>query len=284
MTIQTALLRAITTLRSTSTSAQLDAEVLLSSVMRQPKTWLLAHHDHAMTTVQTVKFRSLVTQRKNGMPIAYLTGHREFYGLDFSVNKHVLVPRPETETLVEETIRAARQLEKRSATAKPRIADIGTGSGCIAITLAKYLPRALIFASDVSMPALTVARRNAARHRLSSRITFVRGNLFTPFQSIVKRKPIDIIVANLPYLRKPELAGVKHEPRIALYGGKMGIEVIDRLLARARHYLAPHGALLLEIASDQAGSISYAAQRQFPEKNVRTIQDLAGRDRVVIIE
>ncbi|MBI5037920.1 MAG: peptide chain release factor N(5)-glutamine methyltransferase [Candidatus Kerfeldbacteria bacterium] len=281
MTIQRALLNAITTLRPVSTSANLDAEVLLAFVLHKSKTWLLTNPNHTITSAQAARFRSLIQQRKKGMPVAYLIGHKEFYGLDFVVTKSVLVPRPETELLVESVIHQARELEKKIGAAKLRIADIGTGSGCIAISLAKYLPQSEIFASDISETALNIARKNATTHKLMSRITLLHGNLFSPYARVTKRKPLDIIVANLPYLHKEELANVKHEPRTALYGGKMGIEVIDRLLSRATHYLAPHGAILLEIAPAQAGAIEYAAKQQFPGKTIQIIQDLSKRDRVI---
>ncbi len=283
MTIQQTLLRAIRALRPISTSANLDAEVLLSYAMNKSKAWLLAHQSETPTTRQAASFRALLTKRKRGVPIAYLTGHKEFYGLDFEVNPSVLVPRPETELLVEETIAIARAIHKQIDRKKLRIADIGTGSGCIAITLAKFIPDAQIYASDVSAAALRVAEKNAKTHKVSSRITFLRGDLFSPYTAVIKKGLLDVIVSNPPYLKKKELPAVKHEPEVALYGGKMGIEVLDRLLARATHYLAPHGAILLEIGADQAGAVDYAAQQQFPEKSVRTMKDLAGRDRVVVV-
>lgn len=284
MTIQQTLLRAIRKLRTTSTSANLDAEVLLSFVTKKSKAWLLAHQSESLSPHHTSTYRTLVTRRSRGVPIAYLTGHKEFYGLDFSVTKSVLVPRPETELLIEETISVARAMYKRMDKKKLRIADIGTGSGCIAITLAKFLPEAHIYASDISPAALAVAEKNIAQHKVTSRMTTLRGDLFSPYNAVIKKGLLDIVVSNPPYLKKKELNDVKHEPEQALYGGKMGIEVLDRLLARTPHYLAPHGAILLEIGSDQAGAIEYAARQQFPDKSVRIIKDLAGRDRVVIVE
>jgi release factor glutamine methyltransferase len=212
--------------------------------------------------------------------IAYLTGHKEFYGLDFIINKNVLIPRPETELLVEETIKTSRQL---AALNKPQaICDIGTGSGCLAIALAKYLPEAKIYATDISKKALSLAKKNARTHKVLKKVNFMRGDLLRPL--ILKKIKVNIITANLPYLTHDELLDVRHEPKTALFGGKMGIELIERLLMQSPAVLNPCGTILLEIAPTQTKLIDYIVEQHLPGKKVSFIKDLAGRDRVVKIE
>lgn len=280
MIIQKALLSAVSKLKKQNqTSAHLDAEVLLAFVTKKQKTYLLSNIEKRLTVSQVKKFNSLISKRQRGMPVAYLTNHKEFYGLDFYITRDVLIPRPETELLVETAIKAARQLYK-TADEPVVIADIGTGCGNIAITLAKYLPFSKLIATDISKKAIEVAKKNARHHKVLKRITFKKGDLLKPLK---KFKP-NIIVANLPYLTKDELANVRHEPKQALYGGKMGLVLIQKLLSQAPKVLARNGIILLEISPAQVKAINYFVEQHLPEKIISTIEDLAGRDRVVKIK
>ncbi len=286
MIIQEALTRAVEKLRGNEIpSAHLDAEVLLSSILRISRASLLAHTGQRLTTKQIKKFRILVAKRAKGQPVAYLIKKKEFYSLEFLVDKRVLIPRPETELLVDETIQQARTMKSR--TPPPLIVDIGTGSGCVAIVLAKYVPFARIIAIDRSPGALTVAKKNARVHKLLSKILFLHGDLVKPLARVKRpdgtRAKADIIVANLPYLTKDELANVPHEPKEALYGGKLGMEYIERLLMQASGVLAPSSVLLLEISPRQTKALEYLVEHHLPDRTVTFKQDLAGMDRVAII-
>jgi len=220
MTIQQALLWAITKLsNSKSTSTHLDAEVLLGFALKKSKNYLFAHPEKNITENQKNKFKKIINKRHKGVPVSYLSNHKEFYGLDFYIDRNVLVPRPETEQLIEETLRSAR--EQYSANKrKVVIADVGTGSGCIAIALAKYLPEVKIYATDISPQAILVAQRNARQHKVIKKISFKQGDLLKPLSRSLKKNPLDIISANLPYGTKEEYQNVKHEPRIAIDGGR----------------------------------------------------------------
>ncbi|MDD5040759.1 MAG: peptide chain release factor N(5)-glutamine methyltransferase [Patescibacteria group bacterium] len=281
MTIRRALLTAITTLRSSHTaSATLDAEVILSFLLHKPRGYLLAYPERKLTPNQASVFKKLIRRRLRGVPVAYLTGHREFYGLDFLVTNATLIPRPETETAVEESIRIGRAMAKAAPDKKTAIADIGTGSGCIAITLAKYLPRAKLYAVDISNKALAIAEKNARQHTVVKRIHFLRGNLLSPIPRKIK---LDLIIANLPYLTTDELQNVPFEPKIALDGGKLGLELIDRFMEQLPDRLAPGGIALVEIAPSQVKAVDYFVERSMPEKKVNFLKDLTGRDRVAKI-
>ncbi|MDP2684373.1 MAG: peptide chain release factor N(5)-glutamine methyltransferase [bacterium] len=284
MDIQKALLSAKKKIDQHNPSeSQLDAEVLLSFVTKKPKTFLLTNLEKKLTPSQLNKFNRLIEKRKKGIPVAYLINKREFYGLDFYVNESVLIPRPETETLIEETIKKARFLNQSMEKNKSDtlvIADIGTGSGCIAIALAKYLPYARIIATDISEAVLKIAKKNARHHKVLKRISFKKGNLLKP---ISKKNEIDIIVANLPYLNKKELVNVAREPKTALYGGKMGLELIDELFIQLSDF-EKIPILILEIAPHQFKAIDYFSERKLNKKMSPPVKDLAGRDRVAIVE
>jgi len=286
MTIQQALLSAVKKLQNKNIhSPHFDAEVLLSFVLNKPKGYLLSHQDKKITTRQLNKFNLLISRRQRQTPIAYLTNHKEFYKLNFYINEHVLIPRPETETLIEEAIKCTRHLQKTINHKPLTIIDIGTGSGCIAITLAKYLPDIKIIATDISEKILAVAKKNAKKHKVSARITLKKGNLLKPLLKKTKQPPvIDILVANLPYLIQDELANVRHEPKQALYGGKMGLELIERIISQAEQVLNPNGVILLEISPTQVKTVDYLVEQHLPNKKVFFIKDLSERDRVARIE
>lgn len=226
------------------------------------------------------RFDSYLERRLRHEPSAYITGRREFYGLEFEVTPAVLVPRPETEMLIEATIELAR----RYAGAGPyRVVDAGTGSGCIAVAIACALPAAALIATDVSTDALDVARRNARRHGVETRVDFRQGDLLAPLEMAV-----DLVVANLPYVTTaawqalpPELRD--HEPRAALDGGADGLDLLRRLLDAAPAVLRPAGAVCLECGAGQALDVVAYARGGFADAAIETRRDLAGHERVVLI-
>ena len=258
-------------------SPRLDAEVLLAHVRGCPRIALYTAFDESVAAADRTRFRELVKRRGAGEPVAYLVGSREFFSLPFSVDRSVLVPRPETEGLV------VRVLDICRAAAGPRIADAGTGSGAIAVALAKHLPRATFAATDVSAEALAVARANAARHGVADRITFVACDLLG---DPAAAGPWDVIVSNPPYVREDEFAALPrdvrdHEPRGALVAGPRGVEVVERLAAAAATQLVPGGWLVAEIGPAVAEAAEAAVAAQAALEPGSTLKDLAGLPRIV---
>ena len=261
-------------------SPRLDAEVLLAHVLGQDRAWLYkqplqAHLDQEVLN----RLAELLDRREQREPVAYLTGHKEFFGLEFEVNPSVLIPRPETELLVETA------LQLTQGRFSPSIVDVGTGSGCIAVALARRLPAAQVWAVDISPQALIVARRNAQRQTVAGRVDLVQADLL---QSVAG--PFDLIASNPPYVSRSELAATmqpevaRYEPRLALDGGEKGLAVIDRLLAQARTKLKPAGWVLVEIGAGQGRAALRLAAGYFPGAEIELRQDLAGLDRLLIIK
>jgi release factor glutamine methyltransferase len=257
-----------------STTPRLDAELLLAAVLQWPRSRVLAEYALVPSTQQLAAFEVLVARRMQREPIAYLLGSREFFGLEFAVDRRVLIPRPETELLVERALAFAAARTGR----RLRIADIGTGSGAIAVALAVHLPHAEIIAGDISPDALAVAAANAARHQVSQRISLRRGDLLEVIDA-----PIDLLISNPPYTLIDEIEpGVAaHEPHLALDGGPDGLMFYRRLLAGAGAVLQPGGALLLEIGAWQGADLLRMTAAALPHAAVRILPDLAGLDRVV---
>ncbi len=263
-----------------STEAPLEAELLLRTVLGYDRAELYRHLREPISPHRTARYRSFLERRLGHEPTPYILGRKEFSGLSFDVTAAAIIPRPETESLVELVIAFARG---RVAPAQLAIADIGTGSGAIAIALAHALPSAHVIATDVSSEALTLAQRNGRRHGLAGRIRFRHGNLLEPLPA-----PVDVIAANLPYVTTadwqrlaPEIRD--HEPRLGLDGGSDGLRAIARLLHRAPAYLRPGGALFAEIGDDQGRSAARLAREAFPNAKIKVTPDLAGRDRVLAV-
>lgn len=258
-----------------SESPRLDAEVLLATVRGCSRILLYTAFDEVVPDGVRARFRELVKRRGDGEPVAYLTGTKEFFSLAFDVSPAVLVPRPETEQLV------VRAIDLVRGEGSPRIADVGTGSGAIAVTLAKHLPSAEIVAIDISPAALTVAKANAVKHGVADRIEFVESDLFA---NVGPGRPFDLVASNPPYVRDDEFEGLPrdvrlHEPKQALVAGPTGVEVIGRLAAEAADRLSPGGWLLVEIGPPEASEAavrSVAGLRGEP-----TLRDLAGIPRVL---
>lgn len=274
----TALRQATARLAPTSRSPRLDAELLLAAACGVSRTRLLAEWDTPLSPCEQVGFEELVARRAVGEPIAYILGRKEFYGRPFIVDPRVLVPRPETELLIEQVLDWARGRDEPAHT----IADIGIGSGCIAITLALELPHSHVIAVDISVDALAVARQNAALHDVSSRLTLLQGDGFGPLQ-----EPVDVIASNPPYtiLEEVEPDVRRWEPHLALDGkGEAGLDMIGTLLAAAPPYLRPTGLLVMEIGAWQGCTVQKMAQAAFPKAQIAIRQDLAGRDRLLVLQ
>ena len=255
-------------------SARLEAQILLAHALGCKKIDLYVRHEDEPSEDKRTAFREMIKKRAEGMPVAYLVGHREFYSLEFGVSPAVLIPRPETETLVMEALRRFKPLTT------PSVLDIGTGSGAIAIALAKQNKSALVTAVDLSPSALIVARANADRHGVSDRITFLEGDLFGP----VAGQTFDLIVSNPPYIAHAEFPsldiGVRDfEPRSALDGGPDGLDFYRRIAADVMNHLAPGGSVLVEIGFTQEPAVRelFAARLDVGP----TYKDAAGRPRVV---
>ena len=259
-------------------SPRLDAELLLAHVLGANRAAVLARPDRHLTPKQLTRYRDLVSRRAEREPLAYIVGQREFFGLEFAVDHRVLIPRPETELLVERALQIARSRGRGI-----QIADVGAGSGAIAVTLAVNLPEATVYALDESAGALVVTARNARHHGVGGRVHCLQGNLLAPLEA-----PVDVVTANLPYVAADEWQALppeirEHEPRAALDGGADGLYLIGSLLAVAGPYLQPDGVLLLEIGACQGSAVMALAEQYFPRAGVRLLQDYAGLDRLVEI-
>lgn len=260
-----------------SESPRLDAEILLAHARGCPRIQLYTNYDEPLTDAQRATMRDLIKRRAAAEPVAYLVGHREFFGLDFQVSKDVLIPRPDTETLV---VDAIEWLNPQEA---PRVLDIGTGSGCIAVSLAVNCPNAKVTAIDLSPVALDMARSNGDRHKVADRICWQLGDLFAPLK---EGETFELIASNPPYIASAEIetlsADVRlHEPRSALDGGPDGLAIIRRLIAEAPQHLAPGGKLLLEISEEQAEAVTQLLTANGHYDDVVVLKDLSKQPRVV---
>jgi release factor glutamine methyltransferase len=253
--------------------AFLESEVLLRYVLKITRTQLHLDYSKALSPDQEKTFENLLERLLIGEPLAYITRCREFFGLDFYVDKRVLIPRPESEHLVETALEYSQNHRVSS------LADIGTGSGAIAVCLAKNLPQVKIYATDISNDALEVARTNCQKHAVSDRIILLQGDLLKPIP-----EPVDIIIANLPYVKKADLSrmpSAKYEPVSALDGGKEGLDWIFRLGRQLEGKLTPEGCLLLEIGLGQSESVTAFFHGLFPSASTESKSDLAGIDRII---
>jgi release factor glutamine methyltransferase len=266
---------------SGSPTPGLDAEVLLRHVLDIDRTTLFVRFPEPIAAEALAAYDDLLAERARHIPVAYLTGEREFMGLPFEVDPGVLVPRPETELLVSWAVAWLGQREKERVT----VVDVGTGSGAIAIAIAASMPpvwSGRIIASDISPDAVAVAASNRDRHDPDHRITLVQGSL-----SSWLRGPVDLMLANLPYLRPEQLAdnlSLDAEPRLALDGGPDGLDLIRQLLADAPRVLSPGGAIGLEIDPSQRNAVVDLARRAFPTSDILVLSDLAGLDRHITIQ
>ncbi|HEU5345831.1 MAG TPA: peptide chain release factor N(5)-glutamine methyltransferase [Ktedonobacterales bacterium] len=261
----------------------LDAQVLLGQVTDANRAVTLAYPERALSAEQAARYAELIARRAAHEPVAYLTGHREFMGLDLLVDRRVLIPRPETELLVEAALADLAERLARTPQSPPLVADIGVGSGAIPIALAVGEPRLpRLYGADISPEALALARENATRLGVAARITFLEGDLLAPLP-----KPVDLLTANLPYVA-PDDPDVPrsvsaYEPALAVYGAGDGLDHIRRLLAQAPSSLRPGASLYLEFGYDQGAAIQRLALDAFPGANLRLGADYAGWDRYIAI-
>ena len=288
--VRTALKQGLAQLREAQVpSFTLAAELLLLHVLARDRTWIYSHPEEKISSADADRYFALIARRTNGVPTQHLTGKQEFWGLEFEVSPDVLIPRPETEHVIEVAldrlaVRELRAGRKQTLTGEGlQIADIGAGSGCIAIALAIELPGSTIFATDISSAALVVARRNAMRHNVTNQLQFLEGNLLDMVAT-----QFDLIASNPPYVGRREAETLMrevrdHEPEIALYGGEEGYEFYAELIAQAAAHLKPGGLLILEL-----GHNSLAAVQPLLDvptwTNVGVTNDLAGIPRVLAAE
>jgi release factor glutamine methyltransferase len=256
----------------------LDAQVLLAEILHKPRTWVMAHPETLITGKDEQTLENILVRLEAGEPLPYILGHWEFFGLTFAINSAVLIPRPETELLVEQ---AVDWLRKHPVEGQ-QVVDIGTGSGCIAISLAIHVKGLQVVATDLSSAALQVAQANARQHGVNKQVNFVQCNLFPPGDNLYH-----LICSNPPYIPTgmlDTLSIAENEPLQALDGGPDGLDVIQRLLLAAPQRLASEGRLLVEIEESQGARVLTLAQAAFPDSQVEVMQDLAGRDRLLIVD
>lgn len=263
-------------------NARLDAQVLLAHILGVERVTLYAYPERQLTDEQEQQFHLLLARREYGEPVAYLVGHKEFYGLDFLVDSQVLIPRPETELLVEAALSVLRQMFDAGRT--PIVADIGTGSGAIPIALAVEEPRLpYLYATDISADALDVARLNCQRHHVEQRVRLLQGDLVAPLP-----EPVDVLTANLPYVGTNEMDVLTrdvraYEPHLALFSGVHGLDLLYRFLREVRHIsvLKERAVMVLEIGYQQRESLLPLLRELWPQAVVTFRKDYAGWDRVL---
>ena len=279
MTIGEALRDAAVRLEPVGGTGRLDAVFLLAHAGGVSRAEMIAYRERQLGPEIVQRFEELVELRERGAPLAYVTGEAGFYGRMFGVDARVLVPRPETELAVEWAVRHLRAIGRESGSA----ADVGTGSGAIAVTLATELPGLGVYASDLSQDALAVARRNAARNEVFQRVTFLHGDLAEP---LLPYAPFDCVVANLPYVPSAECAAapdpVSFEPLLARDGGPDGLDRYRRLVPGLRGLIAPRGIAVLEAAPTNARALETLVRSAIPAAGVETLADYAGLDRFVV--
>jgi release factor glutamine methyltransferase len=286
-------------LQNISDTPELDSQVLLAHILDRPRSWLLAHPEADLSPLQQATLIEALYRLERGEPLPYVLRHREFFGLDFIVTPDVLIPRPETELLVEHALEWLQEHPDRQS-----VVDVGTGSGCIAVSLACHVQNLQLLATDISPAALEVAQKNAHQHGVSDRISFSCCDLL-PLENetgsiqhhpssvvrcpffIVRQPAVDLICANLPYIPTSTLQSLPiygHEPSLALDGGPDGLDPICRLLGMLPKAIASGGLCLLEIEASQGQAVLAIVEKSFPAAKVTLYQDLAGKDRLIGIE
>jgi release factor glutamine methyltransferase len=264
-----------TQLAAISEVPSLEAQLLMAHTLQENRAWIIAHVERAIAASELMALNELVQKRFSGEPLPYLLGHWEFYGLDFLVNKNVLIPRPETELLVEHAILYLE--EKKDAC----VIDVGTGCGCIAISIASHAKAHQILATDISFSALQMSAKNCTQHDLRGRINLLQCDLLSAVD-----EHFDLICANLPYIPSQTLRILpvgKHEPRLALDGGLSGTDLIEKLLQQARSRMKPGGKILLEIEETTVSVCKRLAQHYFPTTLPQIFPDRSAKPRLMVI-
>lgn len=263
-----------------SPSAYLDAQILLCHIAGLSKVDIIRDRDKSLGEDISERFFQLIEERKMGKPIQYITGHQEFMGLDFYVHENVLIPRPDTEILVEKVLQLLKNKDNLE------IADVCTGTGAIAVSLAYYIPDSFVYASDISHHAVECCRRNIEKHGLESRMKLLQGDLLEPLFEEGLEGRLDALVSNPPYISKNDMETLPlsvrgFEPHLALYGGGEGLDFYIRILKDAARLLKKGGLLAFEIGYDQGPALTKLIEDKGNYKNIRIEKDLAGLDRVV---
>lgn len=281
-TVKTVLQQATEDLQKSSGTPKLDAEILLEYTLKKAREFFFMHPEYVIERTELDQFQQYIERRQNSEPVAYIVGEKEFYGRSFAVNPHVLIPRPETEQLVDMCIEYCSERGLQT----PTILEIGTGSGCIAVTLAHELPQAKILATDISQDALTVAKKNASLH--SVEIECRQSDVYEKISD--KKEGIDIIISNPPYVReqdidaqRKDMNSLAHEPQNALYAEESGFDILRRIISAAPHWLKPNGALFVEMGESHSLPFSTLSQKKFPEHTVEVKKDYAGLVRYGVV-
>lgn len=264
-----------------SNSAPLEAELILRKVLNFSREEFYQNFEYPLSPEEIDRLGSLVERRKQQYPLIYLIGKKEFFGLELLVNESVMIPRPETELLVEEALRILGTLESDSF----KVVDLGTGSGCVAVSLAYYLPHILIYAVDISEEALEVARENARRYNLEKKIVFLQGDLFQPLEALDLEGKIDLVISNPPYIPSGEFPFLPpevrdYEPKMALEGGEKGLSFYRHIFFAAPQYLRRGGWLVLELGPAIAVKKLISRRPEFKEIEIKN--DYAGIPRVLV--
>jgi release factor glutamine methyltransferase len=271
-----------TRLALNSDTPALDASVLLAHILNKPRTWVMAHPELSLTAEQQEQLDDSLARLENGEPFPYILGHWEFFGLDFDVTPDVLIPRPETELLVEKAVAWLQESPVRRT-----VADVGTGSGAIAVSIAVNVSASHILATDISHTALKVARSNAEKNNVAGHIDFVQCDLLPPHPDpLPTQSHFDLICANLPYIPTDTLRGLSiygREPTLALDGGVNGLDLFLKLMKIAPDWLSPNGLILLEIEASRGVAALSLAFDMFSQAEIHLHQDLTGRDRLLEI-
>ena len=287
MDVRGALKEAMARLRAAEVpSHTLAAELLLMHTLGRDRAWLYAHPEETLTSEAVNRYFELIARRASGTPTQYLTGKQEFWGLEFLVTPAVLIPRPETEHVIEV---ALERIGQRKQGRPLRVVDVGTGSGCLAVALARELPEAEVFATDISSAALEVARGNAARLGVGERVQFIEGNLLDPFLTAwpdSSSARFDLIVSNPPYISLAEREKLpreirEHEPSAALFGGARGVEIYGPLVDQAAKVLASGGSLVVELGDGALEAVQDLFETRPAWMRVAVTMDLAGIPRVL---
>jgi len=267
---------------STSDTPTLDASVLIAHIIGKPRTWVTAHPDLTLTAEQQEKLDDALAQLENGKPFPYVLGHWEFFGMEFDITSDVLIPRPETELLVEKAIAWMQKSHVRRT-----VADVGTGSGVIAVSIASYIRTAHILATDISPQALAVAEKNARKFNVAERINFVQCDILPPHPSSLSTEDhLDLLCANLPYIPTETLQNLPiygREPTIALDGGADGLDLFRKLMKTAPEWMAPNSMILLEIEATLGVPALNLAYDMFSNVEIHLHKDLTGHDRLLEI-
>jgi release factor glutamine methyltransferase len=277
LTIRTAQAQARKALLGISPTSSLDAQLVLADVLDRPRAWVLAHPEARLGRVEQTSFAEALARLAAGEPLAYVLGWWEFYGRRFRLTPAVLIPRPETELLVETALDVIRR-DRRPK----RVVEVGTGSGCVAVTLAAEVPDLRLIAGDVSALALRVCKENLRLHGVEHQVDLVQSDLVESLAG-----PVDLVLGNLPYIPSASLdhlAVARGEPALALDGGSDGLEHFRRLLRQLRSILGPDAVVFLEIGAEQGPRAMDETRAAFPSASVRVLPDLAGRDRLVTIK